>query len=393
MLAIGKAAIPMAEAFEEIAGDALGRGLVVAPAGSVSARLRSQCLSGSHPVPDERSERAGRDLLAWLARALPRERLVVLLSGGASSLVACPEEGVALRDLAGVTEHLLAAGADIEELNVVRKHLAACAGGRLAQRAPQSRIDVLALSDVPMGRLDLLGSGPFAADPSCYADALAVLDRRGLRAAVPDAARARLEAGARGELADTPKPGDALLARVHSAVLADVASALAAARVRARELGLRASAVTSELRGEARDAGRAIAALACSARPAHSTCLLFGGETVVTVRGRGRGGRSQELALAAAIGLSGTSGIALLAAGTDGIDGPTRAAGAFADGETLLRAQRTGVDAARALAENDSNTFFRVEGGLFEPGATGTNVRDLVLVRIAGDGSARGLRS
>jgi glycerate-2-kinase len=307
--------------------------------------------------------------------------------------MACPEPGIELGDLSRATQLLLTAGAEIEELNCLRKHLAACAGGRLAQRAPQRQIDVLAISDVPSGRFDLLASGPFAADPSCYADALGVLERRGVRAAMPAAVVRRLEAGARGDLAETPKPGDAWLARVRSAVLADNETALVAACERARALGLQVEIASRDLRGEARDAGRAIAAQALGVRPSSPSCLLFGGETAVTVRGRGRGGRSQELALAAAIELAGTRGVCLLAAGTDGIDGPTGAAGAFSDGGSVDRGRSAGVDALLALRENDSNGFFCAEGGIFAPGTTGTNVRDLVLLRIDGGSSAPLLRA
>lgn len=372
----------MAEAFEALAGASLRRGLVVHGSPRESPALRSRQVRGSHPVPDARSQRAGREVLALLAAAVPRERLVVLLSGGASALMACPEPGLDLGDLARTTSLLLAAGADIEALNAVRKHLSAVAGGKLALRAAHARVDVLALSDVPDARWDLLGSGPFAADPSGFEDALAVLRRFELLAAVPEGVRAHLEAGARGERTENPKAGAPELARVRCEILADNAAALRAGTRRARELGLRAIVASERLAGEARDAGRRFGALLRCARPRVPSCLLAGGETVVSVRGAGSGGRCQELALAAALELAGLPGLALLAAGTDGVDGPTPAAGAFCDGGSVARGRAAGADASRALAENDSHAFFRAEGGLFAPGPTGTNVRDLVLMHV-----------
>ncbi len=382
LLAVGKAALPMAEACEAIAGAALRRGLCVHAGDPGAALLRSRKLQGSHPVPDARSAIAGRAVLDFVAGGEAGELLVVLLSGGASALMACAEPGLETGDLARTTALLLEAGADIEATNVVRKHLSAVAGGKLASRASAQRICVLAISDVPPQRFDLLGSGPFAADPSDFGAAIDVLRRFALLAAVPAPVRRHLEAGARGERRENPKPGDPDLARVRHECLADNAAALRAAEERARSLGFASLCVSERLRGEARVAGRRLGALLRSARPARPTCLVAGGETVVAVRGAGRGGRSQELALAAALELAGQPGVALLAAGTDGVDGPTSAAGAFCDGGSVARGRAAGVEASQALAANDSHGFFRAEGGLFEPGPTGTNVRDLVLMQL-----------
>src|SRR5690606_29580333 len=241
---------------------------------------------------------------------------------------------------------------------------------------------LLAISDVPGDRLDVIGSAPCTPDPSTFADALAVVARRGLREALPPAVVAYLEAGARSARPESPKPGDPAFARVHAAVLASNATALEAARAAAAARGWRAIVVTRSLRGEARVVGSRLAALGRSVADTGPLCLLAGGETTVTVRGRGRGGRSQELALAAALGLAGSRGIGLLAAGTDGTDGPTDAAGAYTDGDTVARGARCGVAAAAALADNDAYGFFAAEGGLLRPGPTGTNVMDLVLLGV-----------
>jgi glycerate-2-kinase len=296
--------------------------------------------------------------------------------------LACPAEGLSLEDLAETTRALLESGAEIEELNAVRKHLSAVSGGRLARRASARRVEVLAISDVPGDRLDVIGSGPFAADPTTYAGALAVLSARGVVERVPESVRRHLESGARGEREETVAPGDRALARVRTTVLASNRTAVEAARRAALRRGLTTRVVSPPLAGEAREAGRALVALARDGRRPEPLCLVAGGETAVTVRGPGSGGRSQELALAAALDLDGGAPTALLAAGTDGSDGPTDAAGAYADEGTVARGHRAGVDGREALRDNDSHGFFAAEGGLFVTGPTGTNVMDLALLRV-----------
>jgi glycerate-2-kinase len=382
VLAVGKAAAAMAAAVEDAAGAELAGGLVVTREGCELPLRRLALRTTAHPVPDARCEAAAREAIALVERSAPDDALLVLLSGGASSLLACPAPGLAQGDLAAATRGLLAAGAGIEETNAVRKHLSAVAGGRLAVRARARRIDVLAISDVPGDRLDVIGSGPFAADPTTYADALAALRARGALAGLPGPVRAHLEAGARGEREETPKPGDARLARVRHVLLATNATAIDAVVRAAARSGLAAEALPGALHGEAREAALALVARARAARGREPRLLVAGGETAVRVRGRGRGGRSQELALAAAIALDGGPPTALLAAGTDGSDGPTDAAGAYADEATLARARAAGLDAHAALAENDSHGFFAAEGGLFTTGPTRTNAMDLALVRV-----------
>ncbi|HVN40871.1 MAG TPA: DUF4147 domain-containing protein [Myxococcota bacterium] len=379
VLAAGKAAPRMARALEEVAGDEIAAGLVVARDAATAPPRLPMCL-GAHPVPDARSAAAGREALRLCERAAQEDVLLVLLSGGASSLLATPAGALGVEDLAHTHEALLASGAPIDEVNAVRKHVSLAAGGRLALRARCRRIEVLAISDVPGDRLDVIGSGPCCADPTRYADSLDVLARRDLRERVPAAVIRHLEAGARGEHAETPKPGDAALARVRHTILASNRTALEAAARAARRTGARPVLVTPRLAGEASRAGRRLAVLARALRADSPQCLLAGGETTVRVRGEGRGGRSQELALAAAIELAGARDIALLAAGTDGSDGPTDAAGAFADGGSVARGAARGIDARAALARNDAYGFFDAEGGLLRTGPTGTNVMDLVLV-------------
>lgn len=378
-LAVGKAAVPMAAALEERAGADLVAGLAVTKEGHGGALARFALREAGHPVPDARSEQAAREVLAFVARPAAEDVLCVLLSGGASSLLAAPAPGLSLADLADTTRALLEGGASIEELNAVRKHLSAVAGGRLARACRAGRIEVLAISDVPGDRLDVIGSGPFAADESTFADARDALARA---AEVPPAVRAHIEAGLRGEAEESVASGDPALGKVRSTVLANNRMAVEAARDAARSRGLDTRVVSRPLEGEARDAAAALVALARRAQARSPLCLVAGGETTVTVRGAGRGGRNQELALAAALAFDGEAGLALLAAGTDGTDGPTDAAGAFADGGTVVRGRRAGVDARAALADNDSHGFFAAEGGLLHTGPTGTNVMDLALLRI-----------
>lgn len=390
VVAAGKAAAEMAVGLEAAARDRIARGWLVTRDGHADAALAAGALpparwrvrAAGHPVPDERSEAAARELLALAAATGPGDVLVVLLSGGASALLACPLPGLSLTDLAQATRALLASGAAIDEVNAVRKHLAEVAGGRLAQAAGASSIELLAISDVPGDRLDVIGSGPCTPDPTSYGDALSVLSRHGVGTSFPPAARALLEAGARGACPESAKPGDPAFRRVRVTLLAGNNAALAAAAAAASERGLAVVTLPGALCGEARDAGRRLAALARALRPRRPTLLLAGGETTVTLRGDGHGGRSQELALAAAVALAGCSHVTLLAAGTDGSDGPTDAAGACVDGATLARGAALGLDARDALARHDSHPYFAREGGLLRTGPTGTNVMDLVLVRV-----------
>jgi glycerate-2-kinase len=382
VLAVGKAAAPMARALEEVAGEYIAAGLAIAPDGHALALERFEVCEASHPVPDVRSERAARRAQQFVAATGAGDVLLVLLSGGASSLLSCPAPDLDLEDFARTTALLLEHAAAIDELNAVRKHLSAVAGGRLALQASAARVQVLTISDVLGDRLDTIGSGPFAGDPTTYADALAVVDARGLRSRLPRRIRAYLEAGARGEREETPSGDDARLQRVRHTLIASNATALEAAGRAARELGLRAIRVTGGLRGEARAAGAQLAALCDAVRPGAPTLLLAGGETVVHVRGSGRGGRNQELALAAALALAGREGAALLAAGTDGTDGPTDAAGAFADGGTVARGRALGLDARAALQDNDAYGFFSAEGGVLRTGPTRTNVMDLAFAYV-----------
>ena len=380
VLAVGKAAAAMASAAEATLGESWADGFVLVPDGGERALARGTLRVARHPLPDARGAIASREILDWLARLPADATLLALLSGGGSSLLCAPAEGLSLPDVAATVDGLLRGGASIDELNTVRKHLSAATGGRLAVAAAAQRIEVLVISDVTSNRCDVIASGPFAPDPTSFADARAVLDLRDPERAAPAAVRDHLAAGARGERAETPDASDAAFGRVRHTIVARNEDAVRAASAAADARGWRSVALPRELAGEAREAAVALVARADAEAGATPVCLVAGGETVVTVRGAGRGGRSQELALAAALSIEGRRDVALLAAGTDGADGPTDAAGAYVDGGTVARGRAAGVSAAEALADNDSHGFFAQEGGVLRTGPTGTNVADLAFV-------------
>lgn len=388
VLSAGKGAAPMARALADAVPERIARGLVVTKDGHGQPVPGFVLRETAHPVPDARCEAAGREALALAASGRPDECFVVLLSGGASALLACPAPGLALADLADTTDALLRSGADIHAMNALRKHLSALAGGRLAAAwRGAGPIVVLAVSDVPGDRLDVIGSGPCTPDPTRFADAWDVVVQAGLAERLAPRVRAHLQAGLRGERPETPERLEGVEARV----IASNEQALAAAAEAAHGEGLRVLRDPQPLAGEAREAAARL--LAAGRRAAGPAPLLFlaGGETTVQLdsgSGTGRGGRNQELALAAALALDGDPGVRLLAAGTDGSDGPTDAAGAFADGGTVARGDARGVDARAALARHDSFGFFVAEGGLLRTGPTGTNVMDVALVSFAGSSPA-----
>jgi hydroxypyruvate reductase len=393
LIAAGKAAATMARAAETVLGDRLAEGLAVdtAPPGRPLARTR--LVVAGHPVPDERGEAAAR-AVEGLAHGLGgSDLLLLLLSGGASALLPAPCAGISLADKARTTSLLLRAGATIQELNAVRKHLSRLKGGGLARAAAPARVVALVLSDVVGDDLSTIGSGPVAPDPTTYADALAVLKERGVLAEVPPAVRARLEAGLRGEAPETPKPGDAVFRRVATRIVGSNRLTVEAAAREARRQELRPLVLTTRLEGEARDAARILVAILreCveAGRPARPpVCLLAGGETTVTVRGNGQGGRNQELAVAAVEPLAGFPAPAVLASlATDGIDGASDAAGGVVDQETRKKARALGLaPPAHFLAENDSRNFLGPLGGLICTGPTGTNVVDLTVLLAGGRG-------
>ena len=397
LVAFGKAAPAMASGLLDAAGERIEAGIVVARAGEpldLGPRLR--ILEASHPDPDERSVRAGMEILA-LARSSaagrPETRIVLLLSGGGSAQVCVPAEGVALADKSATAGLLMRRGADIHELNTVRKHLSAIKGGRLAAAAFPARVDALVLSDVLGDDLGTIASGPVSPDPTTFGDARRVLEKYGAWGDISAAVRAAIAEGEAGGRPETLKEGDPRLAGARAAIIGNNRRALEAGRAEAESLGFEAAVLTDADRGEARDAAKSYADLLKRAsaegkgreRP---LCLLAGGELTVHVRGKGRGGRNQEFVLAAlgemrgeAVGAGDRWLIASL--GTDGIDGNTDAAGAWITDETERRTGDLGLDPAPYLADNDSGRFFERAGGLIRTGPTGTNVMDLRIILLS----------
>ena len=395
LVAAGKAAVAMAQAAEEALGERLAEGLAVSTA-ATGPLERVRLLSASHPVPDARGIAAARAVES-LARSLSKDDLlVVLLSGGASALLPAPAEGLTLEDKARTTSLLLRAGATIHELNAVRKHLSWLKGGGLARAAAPARVVTLVLSDVVGDDLSTIASGPTVPDATTFGDALAVLERHGLRGEVPAAVRVHLERGARGDLPETPKPGDALFRRVSTRVVGSNRLSVDAAAREARRQGLRPLVLTTRLEGEAREAARVLVSVlrecVASGRPkAPPVCLLAGGETTVTVRGPGQGGRNQELAVAAAGALAGFPVPAVVATlATDGVDGTSDAAGGVVDDETLARAAALGLAPPAAfLAASDTRNFLGPLGDLVVTGPTGTNVVDVIALLAGASRPAR----
>lgn len=402
LAAVGKAAAAMARGARTALGERLAGGVLVVPAGQEGeAPAGFAVFGGGHPVPTEEGVRGARAVLA-LAESLGEDDLLLcLISGGGSALATLPPEGIALEDLRETTRRLLAAGATIGELNCVRKHLDRLKGGRLARAAAPARVAALVLSDVVGDPLDVIASGPVSPDPTTFDEALGVLERRGLLETAPAAVREHLERGRRGEEAESPGPGDPAFDRVTAAVVGSNRLAAEAARAEAESRGYATLLLSTLVTGEAREVGRVLAALGAEAlrsgRPAAPpACLIAAGETTVTVTGPGKGGRNQEVALGAAIALDEllvsdpeAAGRVLVASlGTDGVDGPTDAAGALATGGTLRRARERSLDAPLdprgALAENDAYPFFEALGDLVITGPTGTNVMDLMLVLVGG---------
>jgi glycerate 2-kinase len=396
LVAVGKAAVPMARAAEEALGRRLDQGLAVSTA-TGGALDRVRLLTASHPVPDARGLAAATEVES-LARGLgERDLLLVLLSGGASALLPSPAEPITLEDKARTTALLLRAGATIHETNAVRKHLSRLKGGGLARAAAPARVVTLVLSDVVGDDLSTIGSGPTVPDPTTFGDALSALRRLEILDDVPAPVRERLLAGARGELAETPKPADRAFRRAATRIVGSNRLSVEAAARAARRAGLRPLVLTTRREGEAREAARVLVAVLreCvdSSRPAAPpVCLLAGGETTVTVRGDGQGGRNQELAVAAAQALDGFPVPAVLASlATDGIDGASDAAGGIADDTSAARARALGLAPAAAfLAASDTRNYLGPLGDLVVTGPTSTNVVDLVVL-LAGRPSGRGL--
>jgi hydroxypyruvate reductase len=367
ILGAGKATAAMARALEKLLGLRIAGGLINVPDGTSTKLRRIELNPSGHPIPDHRGAVGARRMLDIATAAGPRDLLICAISGGASALLPAPSPPLTLEGKQRITRQLLASGATIHEMNAVRKHLSRIKGGQLARAAYPATVLTLLLSDVVGDDPEVIGSGPTVPDPSTAADARRILKK--YKIAAPEAA-----------LHETPKPGDPELARAHHLTVGSNRQAIAAAATRARQLGYHTQVLSTTIQGETRDIAGMHAAIAReileTGRPLRRpACLLSGGETTVTIRGHGKGGRNQEFVLAAAIALNGAP-VTILSAGTDGIDGPTDAAGAILDASTLA------PNARHFLDNNDSYRFFAPQGALLKTGPTGTNVMDVRVLLI-----------
>ncbi len=377
----GKASARMAQALEASLGTRLNDGLVIVKTGYALATKRIAVLEAGHPIPDRAGLRATQALLRLTQGLTSRDLLIVLLSGGASSLLPAPVPGVTLADKQRTTRLLLRSGATINEINVVRKHLSAVKGGGLAA-STKARIATLILSDVIGDDLGSIGSGPTAADPSTFADAAAVLRRYGIWHASPPAVRHYLQRGLKGVTPETLKPGSRRLRTMHYQIIGNNRMMLNAVVRAAKTAGLRAKLLRAPIVGEARSAAKQLSCFAKKWAEKRPCCVVAGGETTVTVTGRGKGGRAQEFAASAALEIAGFPNTWVMALGTDGTDGPTDAAGAIVSGETAATAQKLGVDLRSALNRHNTYPALKTLGCHIHTGPTGTNVNDLYLLLL-----------
>jgi len=373
----------MARAAEKVLGKRITAGLVAVKEAPAKPLRRIEIRETGHPVPDARGVETAERIAEIAERAEAGDLVLCLISGGGSALMPLPASPVTLEEKQEVTRLLLACGATIHEINAVRKHISRIKGGQLARLAAPATVESLLLSDVVGDDLDVIGSGPTAPDSSTFADVRAILGKYGIWDRTPEAVRARIEAGTQGEIPETPKPTDPIFARVRNRIVASNRIALDAAAAQARELGFRTLVLASGIEGETREIARMHAAIArecgTAGRPVKPpACFITGGETTVTIKGNGLGGRNQEFVLAAAVDIAGLDDVVVFSAGTDGTDGPTNAAGAVADGGTLRRKP----EARRYLDDNDSYHYFEALNDLVITGATNTNVMDVRIMLV-----------
>jgi hydroxypyruvate reductase len=387
VLGAGKAGASMARAVEALLRDRITTGLVIVKYGHVRPLNHITLAEAGHPVPDENGLQAAKKLLNLAGEADEKTLILCLMSGGGSSLMTLPAPGLSLLDKQEATQLLLDCGASIHEINTIRKHLSRIKGGRLAKAAYPAILACLVLSDVVGDNLDIIASGPAVADPGTFGQCLDIIRARGLGPKLPPAVLRHLENGVRGQVPETPKKGDPAFEKVSHFLIANNFLALQAAGKKAETLGYHTLILPSPIEGETRDAAVLHATLAkqilADGRPVKPpACILSGGETTVTLRGKGKGGRNQEFALASAVEIKGLEHAVVLSAGTDGTDGPTDAAGALADGTTAERARRLGLAPEHFLSENNAYPFFEALSDLFKTGPTLTNVMDLHILLI-----------
>ena len=387
IIGAGKAGVPMARGVAAILGQRIEGGCVVVKRGHGGFLERVAVHEAGHPIPDAAGLAAGRQVLSSVKGLREQDTVICVLSGGGSALLECLVDGIGLEDLQAMTSVLLNCGADIGEINVLRKHLSCLKGGQLARALAPAAVQTLILSDVVGDPIDVIASGPTAPDPTTFADCLAIIDRYALRNRLPTTVLRHFDAGCAGYASETPTEVDPVFDRVGHVIVGNGALAIAAAGRAAERLGYQPWVLSTSMEGETRDVARVHTDIArdvvergLPVQP--PACLLSGGETTVTVRGIGKGGRNQEFVLAAALRLEKQKRVLVCSIGTDGTDGPTDAAGAMADENTATRALALGLDPREHLDRNDAYPLFEALGDLVITGPTRTNVMDLRLVLV-----------
>jgi hydroxypyruvate reductase len=385
----GKAAGPMAHAAEEILRNYLTEGLVITQYGHGVDLQKIRICEAGHPIPDANSLKGAQEVVHILKSTKEDDLVIVLISGGGSALCTLPSEGIKLADIQAITELLLKCGADIYEINTIRKHISQVKGGQLAAFAYPASLLALIISDVIDDRLDTIASGPTVPDATTFREAHDILDKYDISEKSPAAIRNRIRLGMEGKIGETPKHDDIRFRKTKSIIIAHNLNALRAIATRAKDMGYRPLMISSRISGETRIAAQVFTAIIRDvAASTHTTqqpvCVIAGGEMTVSVTGKGKGGRNQDFCLALAPLINGLDRVVALSAGTDGTDGPTDAAGVIVDSTTLSRTENLGLNIEQALANNDSHEFFKKSGDLLMTGPTRTNVMDIQIVLIHG---------
>ena len=387
LIGAGKGTAPMAKALEDILEERLTKGLIIVKYGHGIPLEKTRILEADHPIPDDAGLRATKELLRQAQECTKEDLILCAFSGGGSALLPAPLSPITLDQKQTTTRLLLECGATIDEINAIRKHLSRSKGGWLAKEAYPATVVSLLLSDVIGDRLDVIASGPTVPDESTYSDCIKIIDRYKLGDRLPKGVTDYFIKGAAGSLPETPKAGDPVFSHVQNLIVGNNRESLLAAQERALSLGYNTIVLSSQIEGEAREVAQVFGAIGKEISQANlpispPACIIAGGETTVTIKGRGKGGRNQELALACAIAIDGWGGISLLSAGTDGTDGPTDAAGAIVNGTTCKRARQANLYPRDFLLANDSYTFFESLGDLLKTGPTRTNVMDIICMLV-----------
>ncbi len=388
LVGAGKAGQPMAEAIQEVLGYHLESGKVIVKEGyltNIHHSDRIEIIEAGHPIPDQRGVSGTGKIIELLENTTKYDLVICVISGGGSALMVSPVPGITLQNLQLLTEKLLAIGATINEINTLRKHLDRIKGGQIARYTAPAKLICLILSDVVGDPLDVIASGPTVPDPTTFEDALEILNRYQIREHVPESIVEFLTLGQDGKVNETPKPGDQIFAEVNNVIVGSNQTATKAAQIQAEKEGFNTFVLSNFLQGEASQAGNFLSSIlrqiAEHSQPLpRPACIIVGGETTVTLRGDGHGGRNQEIALGAVHGLDGLNEVALITLASDGGDGPTNAAGAVVTGDTFLRARSLDLNPLSFLARNDAYNFFNPLGDLVKTGPTLTNVNDIAFL-------------